>query len=100
MPLDTDVNTWSTLRMTLGAEQLKGWIARSHFTQREAAAHFEWDETFISHLVSGRRIPALTNAITIQRKTGIPVEAWVSSPLDSRDPAARGAGRKRKYDKA
>lgn len=52
--------------------------------QREAAEHFGWDETYVSQLVNGRRSPGLDNAILIERLTGIPVEAWASSALDTR----------------
>lgn len=73
--------------MQSGAEQLKDWMDRrwpaSTRKQRDAAAHFDWDETFISQLCRGARAPGLTNAIRIERETGIPVEAWVSSELDT-----------------
>lgn len=68
--------------MKSGAEQLKDWMHRRRFLQREAADHFGWDETYISQLVKSRRVPGLLNAIAIERETGIPVEAWASSELD------------------
>lgn len=73
--------------MLSGAEQLRDWMKRRGFTQRETAAHFDWDETFISKLVRGERTPGLDNALKIERETGIPVEAWVSSEQDISEPA-------------
>lgn len=80
---------WLTMSMKTGAEQLRDWIDRrwpnSERKQRQAAEHFGWDETFIAKLLaegSQQRKPGLVNAIRIERETGIPVEAWVSSELD------------------
>lgn len=85
--------------MVSGAEQFKDWMKRRGFTQRETAAHFGWDETFISALVTEderrRRRPGLTNAIRIERETGIPVEAWASSALDESEATTAGKSRKR-----
>jgi len=69
--------------MKSGAGQLLDWMRRRGFTATEAAEYFGWDLTFVSKLVNGRRLPGLTNAIAIERKTGIPVEAWMSSALDT-----------------
>lgn len=86
--------------MNSGAEQLKDWMHRRRFLQREAAEHLGFDETFVSQLVNGRRTPGLDNAIIIERATGIPVEAWLSHADDkSVEPIAAPAG-KRKIDKA
>lgn len=71
--------------MKSGAEQLRDWMDRRGFNQRQTAEHFNWDETFIAKLLADgtqQRKPGLTNAIRIERETGIPVEAWVSSELD------------------
>lgn len=68
--------------MKSGAEQLKDWMHRRRFLQREAAEHLGFDETFVSQLVNGRRVPGLDNAIIIERHTGIPVEAWLSHDDD------------------
>lgn len=77
--------------MKPGTEQFNDWIERrwpnSERKQREAAAHFGWDETFISKLCQGVRTPGLTNAVTIERETGIPVEAWLASALDLSEPS-------------
>lgn len=63
--------------MKPGPEQFKDWLRRRHLNQGEAAKHFGWQESFISQLVNGKRTPGLENAITIERETGIPVEAWL-----------------------
>lgn len=81
--------------MKTGAEQLVDWMRRRGFTARDTANHFDWDETFISKLVKGHRLPGLTNAIRIERETGIPVEAWVSSELDEQPADEPQAARKR-----
>lgn len=86
--------------MKSGPEQLKEWMERrwslSLRPQRDTAEHFAWDETFISQLVTGKRTPGLTNAIRIERETGIPVEAWVSSELDEHATSASTKSRKAK----
>jgi plasmid maintenance system antidote protein VapI len=74
--------------MKPGAAQLRDWMDRRALNQRETAELFGWDETFISQLVNRRRVPGLTNAIRIERETGIPVESWVSSARDESDALA------------
>ena len=69
--------------MNSGAQQLTDWMKRRGFNAKETAAYFGWDFTFVSKLVRGHRLPGLMNAIAIERKTGIPVEAWMSSQLDT-----------------
>lgn len=68
--------------MPHGRDQLRDWIDRREFSQREAALYLSTDETMLSHWLSGRRQPGLTNAVKLERLTGIPVEAWMSSELD------------------
>lgn len=82
--------------MKAGADQLRDWMKRRGFNQTQTAEHFGWDETFISKLLLERRQPGLENAIKIERETGIPVEAWVSSPLDESDePVSACRGKRR-----
>lgn len=83
-------------RMKTGAEQLMDWMRRRGFSATEAADHFGWDLTFISKLVNGHRLPGLTNAVKIERETGIPVEAWVSSELDTESETVTTSARKRR----
>lgn len=72
--------------MLSGADQLKDWMERRYPLSlrkaREAADYFGFDESFVSMLVRGTRRPGLENAVHIERLSGIPVEAWVSSELD------------------
>lgn len=86
--------------MKTGAEQFLEWMIRrwpgTERPQRDAAEHFGWDETFISKLCQEKRTPGLTNAIRIERETGIPVEAWVSSELDESAEVAVTNRRKRR----
>lgn len=94
--------------MQSGAEQLRDWMARrwpeSSRPQRDTAEYLGWDETFVTKVVNGVRYPGLANAIMLERKTGIPVEAWVSTELDKageadtnnrRKPVARQGGKRR-----
>jgi transcriptional regulator with XRE-family HTH domain len=78
-----------------GRLQLKDWIHRRVFTQREAAAHLGIDDTFLSQLVNGKRHPGLRNAIDIERLTGIPVEAWLSHNVDNSDESEAATAVKR-----
>lgn len=81
--------------MKSGVEHFKGWLERMRFNQRQAAAYFGWDETFISHILSGKRTPGLANAVKIEELTGIPARTWVSSELDESESAALTASRRR-----
>lgn len=86
--------------MLLGPEQLKDWMRRRGFTQADAARYFGCDESFVSMLMSGRRGAGLTNAIRIERLTGIPVEAWAATDVDEFESAVGANPSKRKTDKA
>lgn len=66
-----------------GAAQLADWMARRGFNQPQTADYFKWDLTFINKLLGRHRLPGLVNALIIERATGIPVEAWVPSELDT-----------------
>ena len=69
--------------MKSGPEQFKDWMHRRRFMQKEAADYLGWHESYVSHLLSGKRLPGLDNALRLERLSGIPVEAWASSELDS-----------------
>lgn len=73
---------------------------RRKFFQREAAEYLGVHETFVSQLVNGERTPGLENAITIERLTGIPVEAWLSTASDTTDDRVPAASGKSKTGKA
>jgi plasmid maintenance system antidote protein VapI len=57
-------------------------MRRREFNQGQAAEYLGWDETYMSMVINGHRALGLKNAILLERRTGIPVEAWVSSELD------------------
>lgn len=71
--------------MLSGAEQLSEWMRRARMNQAEAARYLGFDAPYVSVLLSGKRTPGLDNAITLERLTGIPVEAWASTELDDCD---------------
>ena len=86
--------------MKSGPQQLKDWMIRRKFLQRETADHLGFHETFISQLLNGARVPGLENAIHIERETGIPVEAWLPSDRgQTEQPVTAGSGKPRQ-DKA
>jgi transcriptional regulator with XRE-family HTH domain len=58
-------------------ERLAAWITRAGLTQRAAAKLFGVHYTFLNQILRGRRVPALANAVTIERETGIAPGAWV-----------------------
>lgn len=67
--------------MLSGREQLQAWIERRfstlHGKQSEAARLLGLDQSYLSQLLGGRRQPGLRTAVSIERLTGIPVEAWL-----------------------
>lgn len=83
-----------------GATQLRDWMRRRGFdTQQEVAGFLGIDERFISQFMNERRRPGLKLALVIERKTGIPVEAWALSELNDVDDATVAAGRKARIRK-
>lgn len=80
--------------MQSGAAQLKDWMIRRRFLQKEAAEYIGLDETFVSQMVNGKRVPGLENAVLIERMTGIPVEAWMPSEVGSTATAVSARERK------
>lgn len=82
--------------MKSGPEQLRDWMHRRRFLQSETAEHLGFDRTFVNQLLSGARVPGLGNAITIERLTGISVEAWLPTASDESElPVAAGARKSR-----
>jgi len=79
-----------------GPDRLKAWIARSRLTQREAARLFGLHYTFLNQILSGRRVPGLANAVTIERETGISVEVWMPTEGGKSEDVPESSGRKRK----
>ena len=69
-----------------GAEQLRDWMRRRGFeTQAEVAGFLGIDKRFVSEFINDQRRPGLKIALVIERKTGIPVEAWMGSELHESD---------------
>lgn len=62
--------------MLHGRFQLAQWIEKRGLNGREAARMLDVHFTFLSNLVTGKRLPGRENAVKIERITGIPVEAW------------------------
>lgn len=85
--------THTTDDTTTGRAALWAWMQRREVNQREAADILGIDFTMLNHYLSGRRSPALATAVLIERKTGIPVEAWVPT-ADGAPAQPVGAGRK------
>ena len=89
--------------MRSGAEQFADWIERrwplSERRQRDCSEYFGWDESFTSQLLRGSRRPGLANAIRIERMSGIPAKAWVSSELDESAETVPARARNRKIDR-
>lgn len=72
-------------------------MGRRAVNQTETAQMLDTTAVFISQLLSRVRTPGLTNAVHIERLTGIPVEAWLlSERSDSHELAAVGVKPARK----
>jgi len=68
--------------MQSGPEQFRDWMRRRGFNQADAARYLEYDQPYISSLLSGKRSPNLDNAVKIEERTGIPVRAWAATRDD------------------
>jgi transcriptional regulator with XRE-family HTH domain len=64
-----------------GRELLAEWVARSKFTQREAADFIGLTEGKLSMYLNGRQRPNIDTALRIQDATGVPVRSWALSGL-------------------
>lgn len=85
--------------MHSGPEQLRDWMARRKFRNEEAADYLGLDASVVTKLANGSRNAGLKIALVIERKTGIPVEAWVSGDDDTVSELVGVGGRKPKKDK-
>ena len=85
--------------MKSGADQLRDWMERRGFNQTETATYLAFDMPYISQLVNGARNPGLTNAVHIERKTGIPVEAWATESPELAHVASSGTPKRRVNNK-
>lgn len=70
----------------LGSEQLRDWMRRRGFEyQAEVAGFLGIDKRFVSQYLNEQSRPGLMHALIIERKTGIPVEAWMGTELHEAD---------------
>ena len=86
--------------MQSGSTQLRDWMDRRGFNQREAAEHLGFHEVHFSQILNEQRQPGLANAIKLHLHTGIPVESWALSELSDAGSAAPTTARKRRISKA
>ena len=70
-------------------------MKRSNFNQTQAAEHLGFDLPYMSQLINRKRSPGLANAVTIEEKTGIPVEAWLIDVDESDESQPALAGKRR-----
>lgn len=77
--------------MQSGQAQLRDWMVRAKLTQRAAAKLLGMHYTFLSQILRTDRSPGLATALKIERLTGVPVEAWVTTAVDA-EPEPVGAG--------
>ncbi len=68
--------------MQPGPKQLLDWMRRRSFNQTEAAEYLDLHGAEVSMYLNGRRTPGLAMAVQIERRTGIPVEAWMLTAVD------------------
>lgn len=76
------------------------WLERSKMTQRAAAALIGLHFTHLNQILRGRRMPGRDNAVLIEQQTGIPVEAWTPTAVDSSARSGSRIVRKRLVGKA
>lgn len=96
----TTVSVTPTLERMNGRERLQQWLDRSRLSQRALARLLGFHFTHVSQILSGRRNPGLANAVLIEQKTGIPVEAWVATSVAHPAKAIGVSSGKRKVGKA
>lgn len=77
--------------MNDGCTRLRAWLTRSKLNQFDGAALIGIPYAVFNKFVLGVRRPGLTNAVKIEQKTGIPVEAWASIRMDKM-PSSVGHG--------
>lgn len=74
--------------MPVGPQELKDWINRRDFNYEEAARYLGLDPSVVTKLANGTRNAGLKIALIIERKTGIPVEAWSDLSDKSVEPSS------------
>lgn len=86
--------------MLEGQKRLRDWMERSKLTQRAAAMLLGMHYTFLNQILNSDRSPALATAVRIERVTGIPVEAWMPTGVDSERELVGAKAGKRKIHKS
>ena len=76
-----------------GPGQFNDWMRRRGFTQADASRYLGMEPPYVNVLANGKRSPGLVVALRLERLTGIPVEAWVSSEVDESDAQTAGPAR-------
>lgn len=66
-----------------GHLQLQRWMQRAKLNQVHAAELIGIGYWHFNKIYLGVRLPGRDVAVQIEQKTGIPVEAWVSSEMDN-----------------
>ena len=84
--------------MLTGIKELRDWMERRRFSQRETADYLGFSEPYLSRVMHGVTSIGLTNAVHIERMTGIPVEAWESESERVKELSAKNT-RKPKVNK-
>lgn len=83
-----------------GPALLTDWIKRMKFkTYVDAAEYLGVDKSILTKLANGTRAAGLTIALRLERKTGIPVEAWESDAADEMVSATASERAKSRKDK-
>lgn len=82
--------------MRPGRDQLRDWMERRRFNQREAAEFLGLNDVHFSQILNNKRQPGLANAIRLEQRTGISVESWALSQLSTPDEDVAGVSRKRR----
>jgi transcriptional regulator with XRE-family HTH domain len=78
-----------------GARQLRDWMKRRGFeSQADMARFLGIDQRFVSQYLNSEAQPGLKHALVIERKSGIPVESWMTSELDDSEDTAKSRAKK------
>jgi transcriptional regulator with XRE-family HTH domain len=81
--------------MLLGVRELRDWMERRRFSQKETAEYLGFSEPYLSRVMNSVTSIGLTNALHVERMTGIPVEAWESESERVKDLSEKTARKSR-----
>jgi transcriptional regulator with XRE-family HTH domain len=85
--------------MQHGAQQLALWIARMGVTQTAAAGNLGIHKTTLSKILKRKRLPGRQIATNIRDLTGIPLDAWMPTPVGTLTKRAPRVGKTRNVDR-